>query len=163
MEITITVSEPSPVFQRQLLELLAEHRAAIVTDVPDSRWTVARAGLYFERLPPRAKEILHDLATVHGGATHPDELRRAGKNLRGSTSAFRRILNEGAKQGLWPDGLLVPVQSLTKGGKLIQLYMPGWNDPDDDTLQPFSGYFEAETQRRKGAKARPKGQPGQGS
>ncbi|MFJ5071594.1 hypothetical protein ACIQC7_34775 [Kitasatospora sp. NPDC088556] len=153
---TFTVHDPGGTFRQQLLALLAEHVASVAVEepeVPDNRWTVERAGLYYEHLPPRAREILRELTMDYDGAARPDEIRRSGRSLRGSTGAFRRILNEGARKGLWPPGLPLPVRSFTKGGKVLQINMPGWGTPED-VHPPFYAYFEADGERRRRAAAR---------
>ncbi|MFH8385460.1 hypothetical protein ACH4E7_31755 [Kitasatospora sp. NPDC018058] len=123
MKITITVENPTPEALEKLLALAAMP-AAVVTAVPDDRWTPERARSYYDRLPPRAQQIL--LQVVEGeGECAADELRANGRNLRGSTGAFRRVLSEGKRTGLWPDALSVPLVSHIVGGQLKKLEMPG--------------------------------------
>ncbi|MFJ4185168.1 hypothetical protein [Kitasatospora sp. NPDC089509] len=123
MKITITVENPTPEVLEKLLALAAMP-AAVVTAVPDDRWTVERVCSYYDRLPPRAQQIL--LQVVEGeGECGAEELKANGRNLRGSTGAFRRVLTEGKRTGLWPDGLPVPLVSHIVGGQLKKLEMPG--------------------------------------
>ncbi|MFJ9774412.1 hypothetical protein ACIRVF_24785 [Kitasatospora sp. NPDC101157] len=123
MKITITVEDPTPEALEKLLAL-ATMPTAVVTTVPDDRWTPERARSYFDRLPPRAQQIL--LQVVQGrGECAAAALRANGRNLRGSTGAFRRVLTEGKRTGLWPDALPVPLVSHIVGGQLKKLEMPG--------------------------------------
>ncbi|MEU6968912.1 hypothetical protein AB0A71_14435 [Kitasatospora aureofaciens] len=123
MKITITVEDPTPEALEKLLALAAMP-AAVVTAVPDDRWTPERARSYYDRLPPRAQQIL--LQVVEGeGERGAEELKANGRNLRGSTGAFRRVLTEGKRTGLWPDALPVPLVSHIVGGQLKKLEMPG--------------------------------------
>ncbi|MFF0413419.1 hypothetical protein ACFYUY_23650 [Kitasatospora sp. NPDC004745] len=123
MKITITVENPTPEALGKLLALAAMP-AAVVTAVPDDRWTPERARSYYDRLPPRAQQIL--LQVIQGeGECAAEELRANGRSLRGSTGAFRRVLSEGQRTGLWPDGLPVPLVSHLVGGQLKKLEMPG--------------------------------------
>ncbi|MGW7446630.1 hypothetical protein [Kitasatospora sp. NPDC054795] len=123
MKITITVENPTLEVLEKLLALAATP-AAVVTAVPDDRWTPQRARSYYDRLPPRAQQIL--LQVVEGeGECGADELKANGRSLRGSTGAFRRVLSEGKRTGLWPDALPVPLRSHIVGGQLKKLEMPG--------------------------------------
>lgn len=123
MKITITVENPTPEALEKLLALAAMP-AAVVTTEPDDRWTPKRARSYYDRLPPRAQQIL--LQVVHGEGECPaEELKANGRSLRGSTGAFRRVLSEGKRTGLWPDALPVPLVSHIVGGQLKKLEMPG--------------------------------------
>ncbi|MFG2918108.1 hypothetical protein ACGF0D_35140 [Kitasatospora sp. NPDC048298] len=123
MKITITVENPTPEVLEKLLALAATP-AAVVTAAPDDRWTPERARSYYDRLPPRAQQIL--LQVVEGeGECAADELKANGRSLRGSTGAFRRVLTEGKRTGLWPDALPVPLLSHIVGGQLKKLEMPG--------------------------------------
>ncbi|MGW7582362.1 hypothetical protein ACWGKU_15365 [Kitasatospora sp. NPDC054768] len=123
MKITITVENPTPEVLEKLLAL-ATTPTAVVTAVPDDRWTPERARSYYDRLPPRAQQIL--LQVVEGeGECAAEELKANGRSLRGSTGAFRRVLTEGKRTGLWPDALPVPLLSHIVGGQLKKLEMPG--------------------------------------
>ncbi|MDH6710479.1 hypothetical protein P3T27_007229 [Kitasatospora sp. MAA19] len=123
MKITITVENPTPEALEKLLALAAMP-AAVVTAEPDDRWTPERARSYFDRLPPRAQQIL--LQVLEGeGECAAEELKASGRSLRGSTGAFRRVLTEGKRTGLWPDALPVPLVSHIVGGQLKKLEMPG--------------------------------------
>ncbi|WP_099908800.1 hypothetical protein [Streptomyces sp. TLI_171] len=130
MEITLTVRDPDPAFQAKLLALLAEHAPA-VTLVPDDRWTTERARAYYDRLPPRAAQIL--LALVRNGGHIPaDDVRVAGGSLRGATGAFSRILREGAHANppRWPAALPNPVHPIHVGGSLVRFDL-GTAGPND--------------------------------
>ncbi|MFF4922405.1 hypothetical protein ACFY4B_17640 [Kitasatospora sp. NPDC001261] len=123
MKITITVENPTPEVLEKLLALAATP-TAVVTAVPDDRWTPERARSYYDRLPPRAQQIL--LQVVEGqGECAAEELKANGRSLRGSTGAFRRVLSEGKRTGLWPDALPVPLLSHIVGGQLKKLEMSG--------------------------------------
>ncbi|SOB88438.1 hypothetical protein [Streptomyces sp. 1331.2] len=123
MKITITVEDPTPEVLEKLLALAAVP-AAVVTAVPDDRWTPERARSYYDRLPPRAQQIL--LQVIEGdGECGAEELKANGRSLRGSTGAFRRVLSEGKRTGIWPEGLPVPVVSHVVGGQLKKIEMPG--------------------------------------
>ncbi len=123
MKITITVEDPTPEVLEKLLAFAAVP-AAVVTAVPDDRWTPERARSYYDRLPPRAQQIL--LQVVEGdGECAAEELKANGRSLRGSTGAFRRVLSEGKRTGIWPDGLALPVVSHIVGGQLKRIEMPG--------------------------------------
>ncbi|MFE7531103.1 hypothetical protein ACFU7Y_36150 [Kitasatospora sp. NPDC057542] len=124
MKITTTVENPTPDALEQLLALAATP-AAVVAVVPDDRWTPERARAYYDRLPPRAQQIL--LQVVEGDGECPaDQLRAEGRSLRGSTGAFRRVLSEGARTGVWPEALLMPLTSHIVGGQLRKVEMPGY-------------------------------------
>ncbi|MFD8755696.1 hypothetical protein ACFV0O_32680 [Kitasatospora sp. NPDC059577] len=123
MKITITVENPTPEVLEKLLALAAMP-AAVVTAVADDRWTPERARSYYDRLPPRAQQIL--LQIVEGeGECAAEQLKANGRSLRGSTGAFRRVLSEGKRTGLWPEALPVPVVSHVVGGQLKKIEMPG--------------------------------------
>ncbi|MGW2542021.1 hypothetical protein ACWC5I_14410 [Kitasatospora sp. NPDC001574] len=122
MKITITVEDPTPEVLEKLLAL-ASAPGAEVSAEPDDRWTVERARAYYQRLPPRAQAILLKVV-ADGGGCQADDLRGDGRSLRGSTGAFRRVLTEGARTGLWPDTLPVPVQSVLVGGQLQRIETP---------------------------------------
>ncbi|MFE4517828.1 hypothetical protein ACFRMQ_26960 [Kitasatospora sp. NPDC056783] len=124
MKITITVEDPTPEALEKLLALAAMP-AVVVTAVPDDHWTPERARSYYDRLPPRAQQIL--LQVVEGrGECSAEELKADGRSLRGSTGAFRRVLTEGKRTGLWPDALPVPLVSHIVSGQLKKLEMPGY-------------------------------------
>ncbi|MEU8925523.1 hypothetical protein AB0D10_32100 [Kitasatospora sp. NPDC048545] len=123
MKITITVENPTPEVLEKLLALAAMP-AAVVTAVADDHWTPERARSYYDRLPPRAQQIL--LQIVEGeGECAAEQLKANGRSLRGSTGAFRRVLSEGKRTGLWPEALPVPVVSHVVGGQLKKIEMPG--------------------------------------
>jgi hypothetical protein len=131
MEITITVRQPTPDFQEKFLAFLGDY-AESVSYVPDMRWTPERARAYYDRLPPRARQIL--LAVVRNGGRVPaDQVRVNGGSLRGATGAFRRVLREGAlaTPPLWPAELAVPVQPLHVGGVLVCFDLAGAHGPED--------------------------------
>lgn len=123
MKITITVENPTPEVLEKLLAL-ATTPAAVVTAVADECWTPERARSYYDRLPPRAQQILLQVVEGDGECT-ADELKANGRSLRGSTGAFRRVLSEGKRTGLWPDALPVPLVSHIVSGQLKKLEMPG--------------------------------------
>ncbi len=137
MKIMMTVENPTPAFQRDYFALMERHAAAIGPAAPP-QWTPELAKAYYAQLPPRARAILHAVVMGHG-RIDVDEVRRfTGENLRGCTGAFKRILNEGARQGLWPHGLPVPVLSIHRGGRLTAFDMPCSPDlpynPNDDIV-----------------------------
>ncbi|MFF2548098.1 hypothetical protein ACFVUY_36825 [Kitasatospora sp. NPDC058063] len=134
MKITITVENPTPEVLEKLLAL-ATAPAAVVAAVPDDRWTPERARSYYDRLPPRAQQIL--LQVVEGqGECAAEDLKANGRSLRGSTGAFRRVLSEGKRTGLWPDALPVPLVSHIVGGQLKKLEVPG-RDTEQYTYWSF--------------------------
>ncbi|MFJ3793917.1 hypothetical protein [Kitasatospora sp. NPDC090091] len=114
MRITITVEDPTPEIATFLLALASQPTATVTTE-PDDRWTPERARAYYNLLPPRARQILRTV-TDNDGHCDATSLRQGERNLRGTTGAFRRILNEGARKGLWPDALPVPVLSVRYNG-----------------------------------------------
>ncbi|MER8105591.1 hypothetical protein [Kitasatospora sp. NPDC094016] len=137
MRITITVENPTPEALEKLLAF-ATMPDAVVTALPDDRWTPERARSYYDRLPPRAQQIL--LQVVEGdGECAAEELKANGRSLRGSTGAFRRVLSEGKRTGLWPDALPVPLVSHVVGGQLKKLEMPGFGTDQ----YPHSAFEEA--------------------
>ncbi|MFJ9777223.1 hypothetical protein ACIRVF_39330 [Kitasatospora sp. NPDC101157] len=117
MRITITIEDPTPEALEQLLALAALPEATI-SAVPADRWTPERAFDYYELLPPRAKQILRAVVESDGRCD-ADVVKEDGKNLRGTTGAFRRVLNDGVRARRWPAALPVPVESVIVGGQLL--------------------------------------------
>ncbi|MFJ2780201.1 hypothetical protein [Kitasatospora sp. NPDC087315] len=138
MQITVTVNNSSAPFQKKLLALLAEHASNVAVAEPDNRWTPKRARAYYDRLPPRAQQIL--LAAVENdGHIEADEVRHGGRSLRGCTSAFRQVLEDGVRAGRWPAALPVPVESIYGGGRVVRFDMPGYGTPAD----PHQAFVDA--------------------
>ncbi|MFF8775060.1 hypothetical protein [Kitasatospora sp. NPDC015120] len=134
MTITISVTNPTPEVLEHLLAI-ASAPGATVSTVPDDRWTPERARAYYDRLPPRARDILH-AAVRKGGRVQVDEVRVEGKSLRGTTGPFRQVLREGARTDppLWPAALPVPVRSVRVGAAVVAFDMIGGTDEEDPVM-----------------------------
>ncbi|MER7707272.1 hypothetical protein ABTX81_30765 [Kitasatospora sp. NPDC097605] len=135
MRITITVDDPTPA-ALELVRAFAALPAARVAAEPADRWTTERARTYFRLLPPRAQQILRQVVEG-GGACSAETLRgEGGRSLRGCTGSFGARVREGAAAGYWAAGIPVPVESVTVGGTLVRLEMPGMGE-DTDPLPVF--------------------------
>ncbi|MER6364480.1 hypothetical protein [Kitasatospora sp. NPDC001527] len=134
MTITISVTNPTSEVLEHLLAIAAAPGTA-VSAIPDGHWTPERARAYYDRLPPRARDILR-AAVQQGGRVSADEVRVEGKSLRGTTGPFRQVLREGARADppLWPTALPVPVRSVRVGAAVIGFDMIGGNDPSDPLM-----------------------------
>ncbi|WP_380286527.1 hypothetical protein [Kitasatospora purpeofusca] len=134
MTITISVTNPTPEVLQHLLAI-ASAPGATVSTVPDDRWTPERARAYYDRLPPRARSILH-AAVRKGGRVPVEDVRIDGKSLRGTTGPFRQVLREGARTDppLWPAALPVPVRSVRVGATVIGFDVIGGNDQEDPLM-----------------------------
>lgn len=122
MRITITVDQPTPEFQNQLLNLLAEHADAVEIDVS---WNEERATHYYRMLPQRARRIVKE-AVQRGGHVPADALRdKPDDSLRGHSAPLSRILQRGKLLGRWPEGIDQPVKPVGPGfGKVEGYEMP---------------------------------------
>ncbi|WP_330172931.1 hypothetical protein OG875_04630 [Streptomyces sp. NBC_01498] len=123
MRITVTVEEPTGDFQGQLLALLAKHAGRIELD---TTWTPERAERYCLALPDRARRIVKEAANRDGGYVSADDLRdREDSSLRGHSAALKRLLDRGARDGWWPNGMEAPIQAQGPGfGKVVGYRMP---------------------------------------
>ncbi|MFF7335473.1 hypothetical protein [Streptomyces sp. NPDC008150] len=122
MRITVTVDEPTSVFQQRLLDLLAEHAATVELD---TTWTVARAEDYYRSLPPRAARIVKE-AAIRTGYVSADDLRDTeDASLKGHSGALKRALQRGVMTGKWPEGMQPPIEAQGPGfGKVVGYRMP---------------------------------------
>jgi hypothetical protein len=107
LKITVTIDDPTDDFKQRLLDLLAEHAAAVVID---TGWTHERAKQYELSLPARARAILR-AAVARGGYVSADVLRGPDGTgtLTGHSAAFKQALERGVRKGWWPDGTPAPV------------------------------------------------------
>ncbi|MER6470992.1 hypothetical protein [Streptomyces collinus] len=138
MRITVTVEDPTEAFQEKLLGLLAEHANQVEVD---TTWTVERAEQYYRTLPPRAQDIVQG-AVEGDGFVSDDDLRTDGSSLRGHSSALKRILERGVREGWWPAGMPAPIQPQGPGfGKVKGYRMPG------DLVQTFFTAIERSKQK----------------
>lgn len=130
MEITVSVKEPTPEFERDLLALLDKHRAALRHD---PGWNVDRSRLFYGALAPRAQRIIRE-AVDRGGKVAADDLRDSdGSSLRGHASAFARLVRRGAAEGWWDSGMESPIIALGPGSGKVQ----GYQIRDEATLAAF--------------------------
>lgn len=141
MKITVTVEDPTPVFQTQLLALLADNAAAVVSD---SQWTIERASRYYLSLPSRAQRILRE-AAINDGYVSADDLRdEATDSLRGHSAALKQGLRRGVSNGWWPEGMLAPIRPQGPGfGKVV-----GYRMPDELVATFFSAITDVNTTQR---------------
>lgn len=131
MEIVVSVKEPTPEFERDLLALLDKHRASLRHD---PGWNNERARLFYEALTqPRARRILREVV-AQGGEVSADDLRETDdSSLRGHAGAFTRVLKRGATEGWWDSGLKSPIIALGPGSGKVQ----GYRVRDEKTLNAF--------------------------
>ena len=117
MEIIVTIKEPPPEFEQDLLALLDKHRASLRND---PGWNADRARLFYGSCTPRAQRILRE-AIARGGKV--DELRDDdGSSLRGHASSFAKVVKQGALEGWWDSGLKSPIVALGPGSGKVQGY-----------------------------------------
>ncbi|MFD8777500.1 hypothetical protein [Streptomyces sp. NPDC059916] len=131
MEIVVSVKEPTPEFERELLALLDKHRAALRHN---PGWNTERARLFCEALTqPRARFILREVI-ARNGEVSADDLREADdSSLRGHAGPITRVLKKGATEGWWDSGLKSPLIALGPGsGKVL-----GYRIRDEETLAAF--------------------------
>ena len=120
MEISVSVKDPTPEFERELLALLDKHRAALRHD---PGWNVDRARLFYGALAPRAQRIIREAVARKDGKVSADELRDdEGSSLRGHASAFARLVKRGATEGWWDNGMESPIIALGPGSGKVQGY-----------------------------------------
>jgi len=121
--VKLIIEDPTPEFQAQLLNLLADY-AAYVEIETDATWTPERAERYWHSLPPRAQRILRE-AILHGGTVPADVLRDDGKGLRGHSGPLRAALERGVRKGWWPDNMRAPIQPQGPGfGPVVGYSIP---------------------------------------
>jgi hypothetical protein len=91
----------------RLAELLASKD--VVVDIESPRgWTTARAESLLRDLPAFSRRIIR--TTVEGdGWGSADVLREDDGSLRGRSTAIKRAVERGIKDGRFPEGLPVPV------------------------------------------------------
>lgn len=131
MEITVSVKEPTPEFERDLLALLDKHRASLRHD---PGWNVDRARLFYGALAPRAQRILREAVARLNGKVSADELRdNEDSSLRGHASAFARTVRRGAVEGWWDSGMESPIIALGPGSGKVQ----GYQIRDEETHHAF--------------------------
>lgn len=119
MEIIVTIKEPTPEFEQDLLALLDKHRASLRND---PGWNADRARLFYGSCTPRAQRILRE-AIARGGKVDADELRDDdGSSLRGHASSFAKVVKQGALEGWWDSGLKSPIVALGPGSGKVQGY-----------------------------------------
>lgn len=125
MRITVTVENPTPEAMADIDAFLTKHAAVVQTD---TAWTPARARLYYDQLPDRAKAIVLE-AVRRGGVVPADALRPVnGKSLRGHAGALKTTVTQGAATGLWPHGMEPPVSGIGPGYGKVQGYRIGDKD-----------------------------------
>ncbi len=131
MEIVVSVKEPTPEFERDLLALLDKHRATLRHD---PGWNADRARIFYGACTPRAQRILREAVARNGGKVDADELRDSdGSSLRGHASSFAKVLKNGAIEGWWDSGLKSPIIALGPGSGKVQ----GYQIRDEETLAAF--------------------------
>ncbi|MEW2301952.1 hypothetical protein AB0958_18595 [Streptomyces sp. NPDC006655] len=119
MEIVVTVKNPTPEFEQDLLALFDKHRASLRND---PGWNADRARLFYGLCTPRAQRILRE-AVARDGKVDADDLRdNDGSSLRGHASSFRKVIKQGAVEGLWDSGLESPIVALGPGTGKVQGY-----------------------------------------
>ncbi|MCZ0983924.1 hypothetical protein O1L60_44990 [Streptomyces diastatochromogenes] len=130
MEINISVKNPTPEFERDLLALLDKHRASLRRD---PGWNADRARIFYGALSDKAKHIMRE-AVARGGKVDADQLRNSdGSSLRGHASAFAKVVRHGAGKGWWDSGMESPIIALGPGSGKVQ----GYQIRDADTLVAF--------------------------
>lgn len=130
MEINISVKDPTPEFERDLLALLDKHRASLRRD---PGWNADRARIFCAALNDKAQHIMRE-AVARGGRVAADQLRNGdGSSLRGHASAFARVLRRGVSEGWWDSGMQSPITALGPGSGKVQ----GYQIRDDNTLAAF--------------------------
>ncbi|MFB7738239.1 hypothetical protein ACFC08_28400 [Streptomyces sp. NPDC056112] len=141
MEITISVKDPTPDFERDLLKILNRYRASLHHDLG---WNVERARTFYNALAPRAQNILRE-AVTRGGTVPADALRGddAG-SLRGHSSSFARLVLRGSVNGWWGSGMKSPIVALGPGSGKVQ----GYQISDQETLAAFSAVIADRTDEK---------------
>ncbi|MEU5978523.1 hypothetical protein [Streptomyces sp. NPDC047315] len=106
IKITIGIEDPDPAFQKQLLDLLAQHAAHVHID---TTWTKERAERLYLALPTRARRIVKEAAN-RGGYVSADDLRNdTTTSLRGHSGPIKTTVAHGARHGWWPTNMELPV------------------------------------------------------
>ena len=91
----------------RLAELLASKDVAVDIESPLG-WTTARAESLLRDLPAFSRRIIR--TTVEGGGWgNAEVLREDDGSLRGRSTAIKRAVERGIKDGRFPEGLPVPV------------------------------------------------------
>jgi hypothetical protein len=83
----------------------------------------------------RARRIIKEAANRDGGYVSADDLRDSeDSSLRGHSAALKRLLDRGARDGWWPNGMEAPIQAQGPGfGKVVGYRMP------DHLIEVFRG------------------------
>lgn len=119
MRIIVAVENPTPEAMADIDAFLTKHAAVVQTD---TAWTPARARVYYDQLPDRAKAIVLE-AVRRGGVVPADALRPVnGKNLRGHAGALKTTLAQGVAARHWPHGMEPPVTGIGPGYGKVQGY-----------------------------------------
>lgn len=130
MEISISVKDPTPEFEQDLLALLNKHGASLRRD---PGWNVGRARIFYGALSDGAQRIMRE-AVLRGGKVDSDQLRDSdGSSLRGYRSAFDRVVQDGVVEGWWDSDLESPLIVLVPRSGRVR----GYQIRDDDTLTAF--------------------------
>jgi hypothetical protein len=130
MEINISVKNPTPEFEQDLLALLDKHRASIRRD---PGWNADRARIFYGALGDKAKHIMREVV-ARDGKVDADQLRASdGSSLRGHASAFAKVVRRGAGEGWWDSGMESPIIALGPGSGKVR----GYQIRDSDTLASF--------------------------
>jgi hypothetical protein len=88
-------------------KVLAQHGADVEINA-STGWTSARAESLLRDLPTFQQQIIKN--AVHGDGWAPAEkLRDEDGSLRGRSSAIKRAVERGVKDGRFPEGIPVPV------------------------------------------------------
>lgn len=119
MRIVVSVDDPTPEFQADLLALLADHAPDVEIDTD---WTEERATQYYRMLPARARRIVKE-AVLNGGHVPADALRdNPDDSLRGHSAPLSRILQRGKMLKRWPEAMKQPVTGVGPGFGKVEGY-----------------------------------------
>ncbi|WP_318219190.1 hypothetical protein [Streptomyces sp. SCL15-6] len=142
MEIVVTVKNPTPEFQSDLLALLDKHRASLRHN---PGWTPDRARTFYTALAPRAQRILRAaLAGVNGEVSAAELRDNDDSSLRGHAGAFTRVLKRGVAEGWWDSGMQSPIIALGPGSGKVQ----GYRIRDEETMNALlEGLKELNTEK----------------
>lgn len=125
----IIVEDPSPEFERALLDLFEKYREEVeyVTASDARPWTVEKARRYLRTLTPDAFTIARRVIDADG-RVDAEHLRDVlpGQRLRGGSFSLSRAINRGIRHGWWPKDIaeaVVPEYGPGSGRRRAEAYV----------------------------------------
>jgi hypothetical protein len=141
LEITVSVKDPSPEFERDLRALLDKHRAALRYN---PGWNKERARVFYAGLPARAQRIILRAVLSDGKVSASDLRDSEDSSLRGHASAFARCIRRGVTEGWWDSGMKSPIVPLGPGSGKVE----GYQFRDAETFAVFQDALPGHTPER---------------